>query len=221
MESRTVKGYILEVESLSALHGSFPPADPYIYCQNDPEYTGHAASAVTISVFLANPDTGINGLLEFGWKKERKQGSKSITKKLFVTVRAYDVPASSLPIDIADIPSTQFTLAILRDCPTGAFSFHLNGNDVTPTSLNQVVVNKIKQMKAKFVKTIVELHDNRSRAPGTNNSRYVVTNIEYRKCSGFVWYNALGTEQVDPGSATEVKINKPDGETFECWDTRN
>lgn len=77
-------------------------------------------------------------------------------------------------------------------------------------------------MQPTHIKTIIELHNNRSHAPGTNAAKYVVSNGEYQTCALIdFWYNALGNEQIDGGSAEEVHINKADGETFEVWDTRN
>src|ERR1051325_4920962 len=55
----TVKGYALQTTSFRGLQGDFPPADPYIYCPNDPACDKHAASAVTISIFLTKSDEPI------------------------------------------------------------------------------------------------------------------------------------------------------------------
>src|SRR5688572_26159908 len=81
----TNKGYEVrrnypEDWTVEAIEGLFQPADPYIYCQNDPNYKEHAATAAFINISGLHGSTGSDAWLQMGWKKERIDGQTSITR---------------------------------------------------------------------------------------------------------------------------------------------
>ena len=169
-------------------------------------------------------------MAQFGWKKERKAGQTNITRKIYVELACgpngqpnLSDPTQYYIADVADIPGSQFNLHIKRDCSTGVPTFLLNGTNMAISGVNTTLWQRVTtSMTAIGTKTAVELHDNRSHTPGTQANPYKINDVNYWRCGGFIWRDALPDPLiVRPGSAPEVNVYKNNDEEFRCYDTRN
>jgi hypothetical protein len=115
-------GYVRDVKTspfIASVYGTFPPMDPYIYCQNDPTYTVHSATAVWVGFILFNSVTGQPGWAQIGLRKYRSPGTTQINKDIYLEMGT-DTPNPSDPTkyfitSLGAMPSTPTLLKVTRD----------------------------------------------------------------------------------------------------------
>jgi hypothetical protein len=232
---RISKGYAAAVsgdDEVQDIVGTFPPADPYIYCQNSPGFTGKAASVAWISIILTKVDVDpeLTGWLQMGWAKYRPEGDTNIYKKLYLEI-AMRLNRSDLGSDayykkyFMNMPGSNFVLRIARACNNGAPSFHMNGGDVTPpvgnekNQISQELWNRVLGANAKSVKTGVEVWDLRSHVAGKTGSKYEISDVTFSKCGNTARRDAIVLKE-DVKGLDAAKIDRNGGRRFLSWDTR-
>jgi hypothetical protein len=82
--------------------------------------------------------------------------------------------------------------------------------------------NLVAMTKAFEASVAVELHDNRSKGPGTSSSNYVVSNAQFTDCGGSSYDICYGTQSTAGNPPPELMVGHSlFYADFYTWDTRN
>jgi hypothetical protein len=204
--------------NVAMIQGVFPPFNPYIYCQNDPSYTGHAASSVSIS--FASSSTEGESWVQIGYRKYRNPGHTNIVIGIYVEVGVHGV-GKSVDVIISP-PSETLALKITRDCITGVFQFWIDNVNATPPASDSGIPASywaaVTSMNVNVAEVEVELHDVRSHAPGTASNPYVISAIAYQNCSGDIF--GVFDNFEDSGEPAPVVLNISEADLL-VYDPRN
>jgi hypothetical protein len=239
--STAVKGYRYvrpqkQAWEVEGIKGSFPSGnafDPFIY--EAPGYTQWTAVAVWVNM-SGLPSAYLNEyiFLQMGFAKERVSGTTDIIKYIYVEVmcgiRGANDRDDYFLGRVRDIPGSGVTtLAILRPSSTGVIQFLVGNEDVTPTrgnnndQISPKLWQKVTNTNQEFhgVKSAVELRrDDKCHAPGRFYSKYVISNVLFKRSNSDTWQNALIDYDATPGRR-EVQVEANQSRNLRIYDTRN